>query len=163
MSIIAVLKQQAHSLPSGHMTGVPMVVGVQGPPVTAGNHFTAPHSFQIGHQPQQPPPNNNQNWPIQSTPNPSPINGQLEAMNVQQNTLRDQIRQSEINLTAQHGVNIPVILNIQQLETYKMTFACYKRNCAMNSQKSLGFNATTASTDRRGDLQESTRIIDETG
>lgn len=34
------------------------------------------------------------------------INSQIEKINIQQNLLRDQIRQSEHNLSAQHEVNI---------------------------------------------------------
>ena len=37
---------------------------------------------------------------------PNAVNAQIEALNIQQNSLRDQIRQSEQNLQAQHGVNI---------------------------------------------------------
>lgn len=38
--------------------------------------------------------------------NPSIITAQIEAINVQQATLRDQIIQSEQNLSAQHGVRL---------------------------------------------------------
>lgn len=38
--------------------------------------------------------------------NPSVIPAQIEAINVQQATLRDQILQSEQNLSAQHGVRL---------------------------------------------------------
>lgn len=46
--------------------------------------------------------------------NANPMNSsiaQLESLNLQQITLREQIVQSEQNLTAQHGVNILTIKN----------------------------------------------------
>lgn len=39
------------------------------------------------------------------------ITAQIEAINMQQNSLREQIRQSESNLTAQHTVNLLFDLN----------------------------------------------------
>lgn len=50
----------------------------------------------------------NQMWnngPVNTGANPTSI-AQLESLNMQQITLREQIVQSEQNLTAQHGVNI---------------------------------------------------------
>lgn len=40
--------------------------------------------------------------------NTNTIAAQLESLNMQQITLREQIVQSEQNLTAQHGVNIQI-------------------------------------------------------
>ena len=39
------------------------------------------------------------------------LTSQIEALNIQQNTLREQIHQSEANLTAQHTVNINSLNN----------------------------------------------------
>lgn len=49
----------------------------------------------------------NQNTTPQTNGNVAAYTAQIEALNVQQNGLRDQIRQSELNLQAQHGVTLP--------------------------------------------------------
>lgn len=43
--------------------------------------------------------------PQQQMPPSNPVNAQIESLNMQQNALREQIRQSEQNLSAQHGVH----------------------------------------------------------
>lgn len=43
--------------------------------------------------------------PQQQMPASNPVNAQIESLNMQQNALREQIRQSEQNLSAQHGVH----------------------------------------------------------
>ncbi len=49
----------------------------------------------------------NQSTAAQTNGNLAAYTAQIEALNVQQNTLRSQIQQSEQNLSAQHGVTFP--------------------------------------------------------
>lgn len=99
--------------------------------ITPGSQHDSNSSFNM----TQPPPNH-QMWnanasSLSTSSNPitsqSSSNGgsqsvainytaQIEALNMQQNTLREQIRQSESNLTAQHTV---IFLNLNLFYSYK--------------------------------------------
>lgn len=81
------------------------------------NNGAPPTQMNIGiqqQQPQTPAPNGSGNQQSLAIT----ITAQIEAINMQQNTLREQIRQSESNLTAQHTVNVIAIHIFTVLYTY---------------------------------------------
>lgn len=73
-------------------------------------------------------------------PNPNMLAMQIEGLNVQQNTLKEQIQQSEQNLQAQHTVNLQITVEIGR-NLIRMDFI-------------LGFNATTAEENRRNAAED---------
>lgn len=67
-----------------------------------------PHSWNTGPAPSPSGPVSTASSQILGTNQnlPNQLNGQIDAINMQQSTLREQIIQSEQNLSAQHGVII---------------------------------------------------------
>lgn len=60
----------------------------------------------------------------------NPNTGQIETLNVQQNKLREQIRQSELNLQAQHSVRVKFMCKLDR----KLIF--YSKQVLLTQQQS---------------------------